>query len=137
MLHQLAADLVLLTHFAIVLFVLLGLPVILIGNARAWPWVNSAWWRLPHLAAIATVVAQAWLGKYCMLTHWESSLRTKAGQVGYESSFIQHWVQALLYFDVPLWVFACVYTAFGALVLWACWRYPPRIRKHTAVTGTA
>ncbi|MFN3913854.1 MAG: DUF2784 domain-containing protein [Aquabacterium sp.] len=69
---------------------------------------------------------QAWLGQYCFLTHWESSLRIKAGQTGYEVSFIEHWVQRVLYFDAPLWVFACLYSVFGALVAWAWWRYPPR-----------
>jgi len=32
----------------------------------------------------------------------------------------------VLYFDAPLWVFACLYSVFGALVAWAWWRYPPR-----------
>jgi energy-converting hydrogenase Eha subunit A len=60
--YQLLADIVLLAHFAIVLFVVLGLPVIIIGNSQRWTWVNNAWWRVPHLAAIVTVVLRAWLG---------------------------------------------------------------------------
>ena len=124
--YQLLADVVLLTHFAVVLFVVLGLPAILIGHRLGWRWTHRPAWRYLHLAAIAVVVAQAWLGQYCFLTHWESSLRIKAGQTGYEVSFIEHWVQRVLYFDAPLWVFACLYSVFGALVAWAWWRYPPR-----------
>lgn len=124
--YQLLADVVLLMHFAVVLFVVLGLPAIVIGHRLGWRWTHRPGWRYLHLAAIAAVVAQAWLGQYCFLTHWETHLRIKAGQTGYEVSFIEHWVQRVLYFDAPLWVFACLYSVFGALVAWALWRYPPR-----------
>ena len=124
--YQLLADALLLFHFAIVIFVVLGLPAILIGNRREWAWVNRPVWRYAHLATIGVVIAQAWLGEYCFLTHWESALRIKAGQGSYQASFIQHWVERVLYFDAPLWVFACVYSAFGAAVAWAWWRFPPR-----------
>lgn len=124
--YQLLADAVLLTHVGVVLFVVLGLPAILIGNRLGWGWVNRPVWRFLHLGAIVVVVAQAWLGQYCFLTHWETSLRVKAGQTGYQVSFIEHWARHVLYFEAPLWFFACLYTAFGALVLWVWWRHPPQ-----------
>ncbi len=124
--YQALADAVLLFHFGVVLFVLLGLPVILIGNHLNWAWVNRLGWRLVHLAAIAVVALQAWLGRYCGLTVLESSLRERAGQTGYDGSFIQHWVQRLIYYEAPMWVFIVAYTVFLALVAWAWWRYPPR-----------
>jgi hypothetical protein len=123
--YQALANTVLLLHFAVVIFVVLGLPAIFIGNWRGWAWVNKLWWRSAHLMAIAVVVVQAWLGQYCGLTILESRLREQAGQLGYERSFIEHWVQRLLYHEAPLWVFAAVYTAFGALVAWSWFRYPP------------
>jgi len=122
------ADTVLFVHAGIVLFVVLGLPVILIGNRRGWTWVNRRWWRMLHLVAIGVVVLQAWLGRYCGLTELESWLRAQAGQPGYERSFMAHWVQHFLYYDVPLWLFSIVYTCFGLLVAWAWWRYPPTRR---------
>ena len=124
--YQALADAVLVLHFGVVLFVLLGLPVIVIGNQLHWAWVNRYAWRIVHLAAIAVVALQAWLGKYCGLTVLESSLREKAGQTGYDGSFIQHWVQRLIYYEAPMWVFIVAYTIFLALVAWAWWRYPPR-----------
>ena len=127
--YQLLADAVLVLHFAVVVFVVLGLPAILVGNWRAWAWVNRPWWRVIHLLAIGVVVLQAWLGRYCGLTVLESSLRHMAGQAGYERSFIEHWVQRLLYYEGPLWAFALAYTLFGALVAWAWWRYPPTARR--------
>ena len=123
------ADAVLLLHAAIVLFVVLGLPVILWGNRRGWAWVNRLGWRAAHLGAIGIVALQAWLGRYCPLTVWESALREKAGGSGYQTSFVQHWVAAWMYHDAPLWVFACLFTAFAGLVAWAWWRYPPLYRR--------
>lgn len=120
------ADLVLLVHMGVVLFVVLGLPAILIGNRLGWRWVNRRGWRVAHVLAIAVVVVQAWLGRYCALTDLETWLRGLAGQLGYQRSFVQHWVGQVLYHDAPLWVFALVYSAFGAMVFWAWWRYPPR-----------
>ena len=127
---QALADAILVLHFAVVAFVVLGLPAILVGNWRGWPWVNQLWWRLAHLAAIGVVVLQAWLGQHCALTLWESQLRLQAGQAVHQQSFIQHWVQRLLYHEAPLWAFAVVYTGFAALVVWAWWRHPPRASRR-------
>lgn len=127
--YQELADIVLLLHFGIVLFVVLGLPVILLGNRVGWFWVNNLWWRLAHLITIAVVVLQVWLGRYCSLTLLESTLREQAGQDGYERSFIEHWIQRILYFDVSMWVFAVLYTVFALLVIWAWWRFPPRMGR--------
>ncbi len=124
--HQFLADAVLVVHFAVVLFVVGGLAVVLAGNWLGWDWVNRLWFRVAHLAAIAVVVLQAWLGQHCPLTTLEAWLRVQAGRGAYESSFIEHWLQRLIYFEAPPWVFTAVYTAFGALVLWAWWRFPPR-----------
>ena len=124
--YQALADTLLLLHFGVVLFVVLGLPVILLGNAFGWSWVNDRWWRLAHLAAIAVVVVQAWLGQYCALTDLESWLRQHAGQVAYERSFIEHWVQRVLYYQAPMWAFSLAYTGFGILVALAWRRFPPR-----------
>jgi len=120
------ADAVLVFHFGVVLFVVGGLIVIVAGNWLHWRWVNRLWFRLAHLAAIAVVVAQAWLGQSCPLTTLESWLRVQAGAAVYERSFIEDWLQRLLYYDIPFWVFPLAYTAFAVLVLLTWWRFPPR-----------
>lgn len=127
--YQALADAVLLLHFGVVLFVVLGLPAIIIGNRAGWSWVNGFWLRLAHLLAIVVVALQAWLGQYCPLTILESWLREQGGQSAYSSSFIEHWVQRVLYYEASLWVFAAIYTGFGLLVAWAWWRYPPQVGK--------
>jgi len=124
--HQLLADAVLLVHFGVVLFVVGGLAAVVVGNLLGWRWVNAWRFRVAHLAAIAVIAAQAWLGRYCPLTTLESWLRVQAGARAYDKSFIEHWVQRLIYYEAPLWLFALVYTLFAALVVLAWWRFPPR-----------
>lgn len=124
--YQELADAVLLLHFAVVLFVVGGLALIVAGNVLDWNWVNDGWFRLAHLAAVAVVVVQAWLGQHCPLTILESWLRVQAGVPAYERSFIEHWVQRIIYYDIPFWVFTVTYTVFAALVILAWWRFPPR-----------
>jgi hypothetical protein len=126
--YQLLADAVLLLHFAVIVFVVGGLAAVLVGNAAGWRWVNDWWFRLAHLLAIVVVVVQSWLGQHCPLTILESWLRVQAGAQAYQQSFIEHWLQRIIYYDIPLWVFTLVYTVFAALVMLAWWRYPPRRR---------
>ena len=123
---RLLADVVLVLHAALVLFVVLGLVLIVLGNRLGWGFVNGPVLRGLHLAAIATVVLEAWVGVTCPLTTLEAWLRAEAGVAPHGQGFVEHWVQRLLYYDAPAWVFVVAYTAFGAAVLWAWWRYPPR-----------
>jgi hypothetical protein len=117
---------VLMLHLAVVAFVVGGLLLVLLGHLRHWRWVHALWFRLAHLAAIAVVVAQAWLGLVCPLTTLEMWLRAQAGASVYGGGFIEHWLQRLLYHDLPSWVFVLAYSLFGLLVL-ATWVYlPPR-----------
>ena len=123
------ANLVLVLHVAVVLFVVGGLVLIALGNWRRWRGVNAWWFRLAHLAAIAVVVAESWFGIVCPLTTLEAWLRVRAGAPVYGGSgFIEHWLQRLLYYDAPAWVFTLGYTAFALLVALAWWRFPPRRR---------
>lgn len=122
----LLADAILVTHAGIVAFVVAGLPLILIGGWRGWRWVRGRAFRFTHLALIAFIVVQTWLGQLCPLTVWENQLRQIAGQNGYSRSFIEHWLSRLLFFDAPWWVFVTAYSAFGLLVVLAWWRVPVR-----------
>ena len=120
------ADIVLAVHFAIVLFVIGGLVLVLIGNWQRWRWVNTLWFRWAHLAAIAIVVGESWLGLTCPLTTLESWLRVQAGGTAAAQSFIAYWLQRWLFYSAPGWVFTLAYSAFGLAVVWAWWRFPPR-----------
>ena len=114
------ADTLLILHTMLVVFVILGLVATFAGYFCQGRWVRNFWFRLSHLIVIGVVVLQSWLGVLCPLTTWEMALRAKAGEAGYEGSFIQHWLQSILYYSAPDWVFILAYTVFGALVL-ASW----------------
>ena len=124
--YRIAADLLLFLHVGFVMFVVAGLVLILCGAWRGWQWVRNPWFRAAHVACIGVVVMQAWLGRICPLTTWEMALREKAGDATYTGGFVAHWLQALLYFEAPLWVFGLVYTAFGLLVVVSWWLVRPR-----------
>jgi hypothetical protein len=69
--YQMLADLVLLMHFAVVLFVAGGLVPIIAGNTRGWLFFNASCLRLAHFGAIGIVAAESWLGITCSLTALE------------------------------------------------------------------
>lgn len=116
-LYLAAADALLFSHVLFVAFVIVGLILILVGGFFSWPWVRNPWFRTVHLISIVVVVLQSWLGVICPLTLWEMELRSKAGDVVYAGSFISHWLEELLYFQAPDWIFVVCYTTFGLLVL--------------------
>lgn len=123
--YALLADTVLALHVALVAFVVGGLVLIIAGNLRGWRWVNGRVFRIAHLLAIGIVAAQALLGATCPLTTLEMWLRAKGQLPTYSGAFIGHWLQALLYFDAPSWVFTLAYSSFGLCVALAWWRFPP------------
>ena len=126
----LVADVILLIHVLFVIFVVLGLVLIFVGHALSWPWVRNPWFRLIHLIAIAVVVVQSWLNIICPLTIIEMDLRTRAGDTAYSGSFVSHWLEVILYYQAPPWVFVVCYTMFGAMVVagWF-WVRPRRFTK--------
>ena len=129
-LYQALADAVLTLHVGIVVFVIGGLVLIVVGNLRSWRWVNGIAFRLAHLAAIAVVAAEAWLGVACPLTTLEMWLRTKARVATYDGSFLEHWLRRVLYYDAPAWVFTLAYSLFALAVAAAWWRFPPKLGRR-------
>jgi len=128
--YRLFADFVLLLHLAVVVFIIGGLVLTWVGHFRGWRWISTWRFRLVHLAAIMFVVAEAWLGIICPLTSLEIWLRASAGQasseITIERGFIQHWVQAILFYDFEPWVFTLAYTLFAAVVVATWWKIPPQ-----------
>ena len=116
------ADLVVVVHFAIVLFIVGGLVAVWTGAALGWRWVRNPWFRYLHLAAIAYVAAEALLGVACPLTVWEDLLRGGARA----DSFVGRWVRRLLYYDAPEWVFTVAYAAWALATLATLRLVPPR-----------
>jgi hypothetical protein len=126
-LYLLAADAILALHMLFVLFVISGLLLIFAGRLAGWSWVRNRVFRIAHLTAIGVVVLQSWFGVICPLTTLEMWLRARAGGATYAGSFIAHWLDTLLYYQAPAWVFAVCYTVFGGLVV-ASWFW---VRPHS------
>jgi hypothetical protein len=120
--NALIADVVLVVHFAFVLFVVGGFALILAGAALGWRWVRNRAFRYAHLAAIVFVAAEALVGVACPLTVWEDVLRRAAPD---GPSFVARWVSRLLYYDLPEWVFATAYVVFASAVAVTLWLVPP------------
>ena len=116
-LFRIAADVTLFSHILVVLFVIFGLLLIFVGKILNWAWVRNIWFRIAHLLTITVVVLQSWFGIVCPLTTLEQWFRSKAGQESYSGSFVSHWMNELLFYDAPHWVFIICYTVFGSLVL--------------------
>lgn len=128
--YRALADAVLVLHLGIVAFVVAGLVLIVAGNLRGWRWVNGWVLRLAHATAIGVVVAEAWAGIVCPLTTLELALRARAGAATYDGGFVEHWLQRVLYYDLPGWVFVLGYSVFGLIVAAVWWIWPPRFKRR-------
>jgi hypothetical protein len=87
MTYRALADLVLVVHFAFVLFVIFG-------GVLALRWPRVAWIHLP-IALYG--VAVEFIGFVCPLTPLEVGLRQRGGQAGYAGGFIDHYITAAIY----------------------------------------
>jgi len=123
------ATAILVAHAAFVAFVVFTLPCIYIGKFMRWRWVRLFWLRVLHLIGICIVMAQAWAGMICPLTTLEMWLRKQDGLTTYTGSFIAHWLQTLIYWDLPSWVFTAAYSLFALLVM-AAWYFVPPLRSN-------
>ncbi|HEY6621637.1 MAG TPA: DUF2784 domain-containing protein [Steroidobacteraceae bacterium] len=115
------ADAIVVVHLLIVLFVVAGVPLVYLGAARHWAWIRSWRWRLLHLIAIAVIAAESLLGIDCPLTVWEDRLRGEQISTG----FVERWIDRILFYDAPTWVFTAAYVTFAALVVITCVAVPP------------
>jgi len=117
-----AADALLVAHFLVAAFVVCGLPLVWFGAAAGWRWVRNPWFRYAHLAAIAVIALEALAGIACPLTIWEDLLRGGLRP----QSFVGRWVQRLLYYDAPEWLFTALYLAWALATLATLRLVPPR-----------
>lgn len=104
MLDQLAADTILIIHFAFVAFVIAGGVLVL-------RWPRLAWLHVPAVFWGAIVELTGWI---CPLTPLENGLREAAGESTWHGDFIHHYLVALLY---PEGLTRDMQLLFGVLVI--------------------
>ncbi|HET7670624.1 MAG TPA: DUF2784 domain-containing protein [Burkholderiales bacterium] len=118
------ADVILVVHFGIVLFIVGGLIAVWIGAGLGWRWIRNPWFRYLHIGAIAFVAGEALLGIACPLTVWEDLAR---GGVRAES-FVGRWVRRVVFYEAPEWVFTVAYVAWTLATLATLRLVPPTRR---------
>ncbi len=102
--YAVLADLTVVIHALFVLFVVCGGLLVLRRPRLAWLHLPAAVW--------GTVIEFG--GWVCPLTYLENHFRRLAGVAGYEGSFIQHYLEPVLY---PLGLTERVQIALGVLAL--------------------
>ena len=105
---MLLAEAILAVHLVVIAFNAAGLIVIPIGAWRGWRLVRIFWLRLLHLALLAVVAGQALAGRACFLTLWQDDL---TGRAAAAAPLIMRFVDRLIYWDLPMWVFTAIYVA--------------------------
>jgi len=119
------ADVVLIVHFAFVLFVVGGLAAVWAGAAAGWRWVRNFRFRVAHLAAIGFVAAESLLGIWCPLTVWEDALRGRHE----EKSFVARWIHRVMFYELSESVFTVAYVLFAAAVAATWWWIRPQRKR--------
>ncbi|QXW43790.1 MULTISPECIES: DUF2784 domain-containing protein [Pseudomonas syringae group] len=87
MFYRVAADAVVAFHLLFIVFVLFGGLLV----------VSRPWLALLHVPAVAWGAAVEFLHLYCPLTPLENSLRSTAGEQGYDGGFVEHYLIPLIY----------------------------------------
>ena len=87
MFYRLAADLVLLAHFAFILLVVGGALLV---------W-RFSWFVWVHIPAAAWGAYVELSGRICPLTYLENHFRMRAGEAGYSVSFVEQYILPFVY----------------------------------------
>jgi hypothetical protein len=118
-LYRALADLVLVVHFAFVLFVVFG-------GLLALRWPRLAWVHIP-VALYGALIE--FVGFICPLTPLEIWLRRLGGEAGYEGGFIERYITAALYptgltreIQLALGLGVLVLNAMVYAFVWRRWR---------------
>ena len=113
--YLLLADAVLVLHFVIAAYIVLGLPVIWTGWRLRAGFVRNPWFRYSHAGLMGVVVAESLAGIFCPLTAWETRLRQSAdaGFAGDGQSFVARWMGKVLFYDLGETAFTVIYGFFS------------------------
>jgi hypothetical protein len=114
MIDIIIAEAVLGLHLVIITFNVAGLILIPVCAWLGWRIIRVAWLRLLHLATMGVVAGQALGGRARFLTVWQNGL---AGGSQSAQPLIMHWVDGLIYWNLPMWAFAAMYSVVFLYVL--------------------
>ena len=120
------ADIVLLLHFAVVIFITFGFFLIPIGYKSNWLWVKNFKLRICHCGMMVFITFETLLGITCPLTSIENNLRG----INKSTSFISYWINQIIYWNLPSQFFIILYCA---VLIWTflLWKFFPPINKNS------
>ena len=146
MMYKILADLIMILHFAWVLFMLWGFVLTLYSVIRLYVFRSTSaycrhfmdrWiFRTVHLGGIAFVALLAALGKYCPLSILEYNIRLRYDPaLTYPGSFLVNWVEKLVYPSVPPLVIMIPTIFLALFTLLAYLLHPPVKIKNFICRG--
>lgn len=115
------ADIILIIHFVVIVFVLSIFIFVPYGYSEGWEWVRKKKIRYLHLFIISFVSIESVLGLICPLTILENSLRQKITT----ESFVSQYLSKIIYFNFPSIFFIFLYFFGLGLTLGLHIKYPP------------
>lgn len=98
------ADIIVVFHFAFILFAVLG------GILSIW-WRKIIWLHVPVALWAALIEFVGWI---CPLTPLENWLRIRGGEAGYSGGFVEHYILPILY---PIGLTREIQVVLGAFVI--------------------
>lgn len=127
------ANVILIVHFTWAAWMVSGIVLALLGFhwPRLWEWRV---FRTAHLIGlIATASTPFWPGGTCPLTIWEWQLRNAGTTAAEPQSFIIHWLDKLLFWNVDPIILSLI-SAAGALATIVIFIMRPPWRKYRAAS---
>ena len=118
------ADIILILHFLVVIFITVGFLLVPIGYYYDLSWIKIFKIRLFHFGLMFLVTFETLVGITCPLTSIENYLRG----INNSKSFISFWIEKIIYWDFPTSFFMFLYFVFlgWTLLMWKI--YPPKFK---------
>lgn len=124
--REITADLVLIIHFIIVVFISSLFLLIPMGYQFYWKWVKKLKLRLIHLGLMTLITIETIIGITCPLTVIENNLRG----IYISNSFFSSLVSKIIFWEFPRLFFVILYILclFWTIFIW--FRFPPEKKKR-------
>ncbi len=119
------ADLILIFHLLIIIFVSSLFFFIPIGYYKDWKWTRNFLLRITHICLITFITVETFFGIICPLTIFENHLRN----ILTETSLINLWVSKLIYWNLPTSYFLTIYSLCFIWTLFMWFYFPPKGKK--------
>ena len=119
---MLLADLILIIHFLVVIFIVSLFALIPYGYYRKWTWVSKKKIRYTHLFLMTFVTIESFVGIICPLTILENDLR---GTIT-NQTFISKYLSKIIFFNFPSSVFLALYFTGFLVAVYLSFKYPPK-----------